>query len=79
MKETKNNLSLPLAQREKTTIEKLLPFIQDLRAAGYRDISEEDFRVFLQVLEKIWENYHQYELPTKIKNPLKSERVNSNK
>ena len=75
----KKQFKLALSAKGKKTIEKLLPFIQDLRAAGYRDISEEDFRVFLQVLEKIWENYHQYELPTKIKNPLKSERVNSNK
>ena len=61
----KKQFKLALSSKGKATIEKLLPFIQDLRAVGYSDISEEDFKVFLQVLDKIWKNYHQYELPIK--------------
>lgn len=61
----KKQFKLALSLKGKTIIEKLLPFIQDLRAVGYSDISEEDFKVFLRVLDKIWKNYHQYELPIK--------------
>ena len=58
----KKQFKLALSQQGKKTIEKLLPFIHHLRAIGYRDISEKDFSVFLEVLDKIWENYHRAEL-----------------
>jgi len=62
-----NKLSLSLIGQK--TVKKLLPFIHHLRSVGYRDIKEDDFKIFLNVLDKIWSNYQQFEvLPPQYKN-----------
>lgn len=48
---------LELTPRGRGLIETLLPFIKELRAIGYRNIDDNDFQVFLNVLNQIWENY----------------------
>ena len=62
-----NKLSLSLIGQK--TVKKLLPFIHHLRSVGYRDIKEDDFKIFLNVLDKICSNYQQFEvLPPQYKN-----------
>lgn len=48
---------LSLTAEGKKRIETLLPFIKELRAIGYQNITEEEFKVFRKVLDQIWKNY----------------------
>lgn len=67
LKRNKKQHKLYLSFKREESIKKLLPFINHLRSVGYRDIEEDDFKVFLNVLDKIWMNYQQCEvLPLKI-------------
>lgn len=48
---------LSLTSKGKKLIETLLPFIKNLRSVGYKNITEEEFKVFRKVLDQIWKNY----------------------
>lgn len=48
---------LSLTSEGKELIETLLPFIKKLRSIGYKNITEEEFKVFRKVLDQIWKNY----------------------
>lgn len=50
---------LQLTHNGRTIIETLLPFIKKLRAIGHKNISDDDFKVFLKVLDQIWRNYEE--------------------
>lgn len=66
----RKQFKLSLSSHGKETIEKLLPYIQHLRAIGYQEINEADFVTFLNVLDQIWKNYQQTDLqPPKNKKP----------
>lgn len=53
---------LTLTDSGQTIIEMLMPFVKELRAIGYKEINDDDFRVFLQVLNQIWENYEKVDI-----------------
>ena len=51
-----------LTEKGQHIIETLFPFIKELRAIGYKDIDQDDFRVFLKVLDQIWHNYEKVDV-----------------
>ncbi|MDG1272709.1 MAG: MarR family transcriptional regulator [Flavobacteriaceae bacterium] len=53
---------LELTEKGQHIIETILPFIKELRAIGYKDIDQDDFRVFLKVLDQIWHNYEKVDV-----------------
>jgi DNA-binding MarR family transcriptional regulator len=42
-------------------MQRVMPLIRDIRAMSVENISEDEFDIFLKVLDQIWENYDNYE------------------
>jgi DNA-binding MarR family transcriptional regulator len=42
-------------------MQRVMPVIRDIRAMSVENISEDEFDIFLKVLDQIWENYDNYE------------------
>lgn len=48
---------LTLTDKGRKTTTLLLPAVKELRAIGHEHITSEDFNIFLNVMNQIWENY----------------------
>jgi DNA-binding MarR family transcriptional regulator len=42
-------------------MQRVMPLITEIRSMSTENISEEEFDIFLRVLDQIWENYDRYE------------------
>ncbi len=49
---------LTLTAKGQATITRAEPIIKELRLIATKNIKEEDFDIFLNVLNRLWENYH---------------------
>lgn len=55
-----NRFKLLLTQKGSELINKATPIVENLRIIAYNDIRKKDFEVFLEVLDKLWNNYDKY-------------------
>src|SRR6056297_1438010 len=52
---------LIMTEEGKQLIERVMPLIQDLRKVSTINISENDFEIFYQVLDQLYDNFDKYE------------------
>lgn len=51
---------LALTHEGTLLMKRVMPFILELRKASTKGISEQEFEIFYQVLDQLWENFDQY-------------------
>lgn len=54
---------LVITSKGNKVVQKVLPITRDLREVGYNNINKKDFDTFLKVLDQLWSNYDEYEIP----------------
>lgn len=52
---------LVMTKEGEQLMQRAMPLISEIRSMSTENISEEEFDIFLKVLDQIWENYDRYE------------------
>lgn len=60
-REDQKRYKLVMTEEGKALMEKVMPFIQDLRNVSTNGISDASFEIFYQVLDQLYENFDQYD------------------
>ena len=56
---------LELTEEGEAVVQQVLPLTRKLRGVAYQNLHEDEFEIFLDVLNQIWENYDNYEIQQK--------------
>ncbi len=60
-REDQKRFKLVMTQEGEALMQRAMPLITEIRSMSTENISEEEFDIFLKVLDQIWENYDRYE------------------
>ncbi len=60
-RDDQKRFKLSMTLEGETLMQRAMPLIRDIRTMSIENISEEEFDIFLKVLDQIWDNYDKYE------------------
>lgn len=60
-RDDQKRFKLVMTQEGEALMQRAMPLITEIRIMSTENISEEEFDIFLKVLDQIWENYDRYE------------------
>ena len=60
-RDDQKRFKLVMTQEGEALMQRAMPLITEIRSMSTENISEEEFDIFLKVLDQIWENYDRYE------------------
>ncbi|WP_036196165.1 MarR family winged helix-turn-helix transcriptional regulator [Maribacter antarcticus] len=60
-RDDQKRFKLSMTPEGQQLMHRVMPLIRDIRAISIENISEDEFDIFLKVLDQIWENYDNYE------------------
>lgn len=60
-RDDQKRFKLSMTAEGQELMQRVMPLIRDIRAMSIENITEDEFDVFLKVLDQIWENYDNYE------------------
>jgi DNA-binding MarR family transcriptional regulator len=60
-RDDQKRFKLSMTPEGQQLMQRVMPLIRDIRTMSIENISEDEFDIFLKVLDQIWENYDNYE------------------
>ncbi len=60
-RDDQKRFKLSMTAEGQELMQRVMPLIRDIRAMSIENITDEEFDIFLKVLDQIWENYDNYE------------------
>jgi|TARA_R110000737_G_scaffold314215_1_gene323933 DNA-binding MarR family transcriptional regulator len=60
-RDDQKRFKLSMTAEGQELMQRVMPLIKDIRAMSIENITDDEFDIFLKVLDQIWENYDNYE------------------
>ncbi|MFT6795353.1 MAG: DNA-binding MarR family transcriptional regulator [Maribacter sp.] len=60
-RDDQKRFKLSMTAEGQELMQRVMPLIRDIRAMSIENITDDEFDIFLKVLDQIWENYDNYE------------------